>query len=619
MSTSAQIFCPTCGAANNAQDSVCFACGQPLQLSSGTTGGIQLQLLKQRYRLITQLGQGGMGAVYKAEDRDLGNRVVAIKELSQRGLNAHEASEAARAFKQEALLLAGLMHTHLPRIYDHFIEGGRWYLVMDFIEGQTLESYLSQHPEQQLPLPEALDYALQLCTVLEYLHTRQPPVIFRDLKPSNIMRSSDGQLYLIDFGIARHFKPGQLKDTVAFGSPGYAAPEQYGKTQTTPQADLYSLGAILHQMITGQDPSITPFFFAPLPFTLAPLQHILTQLLTMDAQQRPASVKVVQQKLQEIAANPVTSPLPVSNPAGPVKGPLLYLYTRHIQRISSVAWSPDGQLIASASFDGTIQVWNASTGELITMFEEHRKHWRTSYIYAACWSPDGKMIASAGADEMVRLWEPQTARVIRTYMKHRGPVRTLAWSPDGGLLASSHGPLVHVWHPSNKAVQLVYNDGNGIIHCLAWSPDSQRLLYGGENQTLLLHTIALSDSLPTRLAGTYRHGTIEAVSWSPDGSMLATAGADSGVMIWDVHSSSLQLYYQGHRGPVRALAWFPDGIRIASASEDATVHIWDRRDGKRLYTYELHHAPVYTLALSPHSELIASGDDHNNVHVWRYI
>src|SRR6266699_1400755 len=260
-------YCTACGAANQAQDAFCFACGKPLQTttslpqypvagpaSSALTGLLAPNhLLKQRYLILSQLGKGGLGAVYKAEDAQLGNRLLAVKEMSQSGLSPQEIIEAAENFKREALLLAGLTHPNLPSIYDHFSEAGRWYLVMDFIEGETLEERLNKEPEGHLSVEETQQIGVQLCTVLGYLHSRQPPIIFRDLKPANVMMTLDGHLYLIDFGIARHFKPGQAKDTIAFGSPGYAAPEQYGKAQTTARSDIYSLGANLHQLLTGID------------------------------------------------------------------------------------------------------------------------------------------------------------------------------------------------------------------------------------------------------------------------------------------------------------------------------------------------------------------------------
>ncbi|MDQ6660968.1 MAG: serine/threonine protein kinase, partial [Chloroflexota bacterium] len=232
---SSQIYCSACGVANPIHAAFCFACGQPLHGSSaGYTSAqpsetLEGTLLQERYQLLERLGAGGFGAVYRAFDTKLGNRVVAVKEMSQIGLSPQEIIEASDAFKHEALLLANLMHPSLPRIYDHFSEGGHWYLVMDFIEGETLEHRLSHTiGKRLLNVEDILTIGIQLAGVLSYLHTRTPPIIFRDLKPANIMLTPDGNLYLIDFGIARLFKPGQMKDTIAFGSPGYAAPEQYG-------------------------------------------------------------------------------------------------------------------------------------------------------------------------------------------------------------------------------------------------------------------------------------------------------------------------------------------------------------------------------------------------------
>src|SRR6266567_608147 len=311
-------YCTTCGAANQDQDAFCFACGKPLQTAtplpqypvagsaSNTLTGLLTpnHLLNQRYRILSQLGKGGFGAIYKAEDAQLGNRLLAVKEMSQSGLRPQEIIEATENFKREALLLASLKHPNLPSIYDYFSEAGRWYLVMDFIEGETLEEHLNKEPEGRLSVEETQRIGIQLCTVLGYLHGRQPPIIFRDLKPANIMMTPDAHLYLIDFGIARHFKPGQAKDTIAFGSPGYAAPEQYGKAQTTARSDIYSLGATLHNLLTGIDPSQTPFQFAPLQQQGRPippgLESLIMQMLEMNEGKRPESMILIKQELQRI-------------------------------------------------------------------------------------------------------------------------------------------------------------------------------------------------------------------------------------------------------------------------------------------------------------------------------
>jgi serine/threonine protein kinase len=302
--------CNVCGTINLSQAAFCMTCGEPMEeraLSPRNLTGLLLQdqLLKQRYRILGQIGQGGFAAVYKAEDLQFSNRLVAVKEMSQSGLSPKELVNAVEAFKHEALMLASLQHPNLPRIYDHFSERGRWYFVMDFIEGDTLESYLSRQPDSRLSLQETLAIGLQLCSVLDYLHTRRPPIIFRDLKPANILSTPSKHLYLIDFGIARHFKPGQTKDTIAFGSPGYAAPEQYGKAQTTQQSDIYSLGVLLHHLISGEDPSEKPFLLAPLrvygPEGLVELEHLMTHMTALDPEQRPTSVAEVQAQLQFIA------------------------------------------------------------------------------------------------------------------------------------------------------------------------------------------------------------------------------------------------------------------------------------------------------------------------------
>jgi serine/threonine protein kinase len=261
----------------------------------------QLPMLKQRYQLLKKLGSGGYGVVHKARDTEFGGRLVAIKEMSPTKTNGVNTQQAAEAFKHEAFMLAGLTHPNLPSIYDYFTDNGRWYLVMSYIEGETLEAYLNRSSGKKLPVEKVLLIGIQLAAVLNYLHTRKPPIIFRDLKPSNIMRIPDGQIYLIDFGIARHFKTGQAKDTAALGSPGYAAPEQYGRTQTTPQTDVYSLGATLHHMLTGIDPSDTPFNHAPLTLPDHPqLSILIACMLEMDPRKRPASMGNIKRELQRL-------------------------------------------------------------------------------------------------------------------------------------------------------------------------------------------------------------------------------------------------------------------------------------------------------------------------------
>ena len=304
--TLAERYCASCGAANPLDAVVCFAC----KLSLKTTVALYDEsdahlLLQQRYRILSQVGKGGFSAVYRAEDTHYANHPVAIKAITLSGLKTSEVIEATEAFNREILLLSGLKHPNLPQIYAHFSTAECWYLVMDFIEGTTLEKHLETMPGGQLPLGEVFEIGLLLCNVLAFLHSRQPTIIFRDLKPANIMFTPGGRVCLIDFGIARHFKPGQAKDTLPFGSPGYAAPEQYGKAQSTTRTDIYGLGVLLHQLISGDDPSQTPFRFSPLSLSddpiLAKLETLIMRMVEMDMEKRPATIGEVQQELERIA------------------------------------------------------------------------------------------------------------------------------------------------------------------------------------------------------------------------------------------------------------------------------------------------------------------------------
>ncbi len=296
-------FCIYCGAGNPVSSGRCFSCGYslritiPLEKELSSAHGV---LLQERYRLLKQIGEGGYSAVYLAEDLQE-KRTVALKAISLRDLSSQEQIEATDTFNREVHFLSNLQQRNLPQFYEHFSEQECWYLVMEFIDGNTLEQYLEKLKGQPLPTQEILEIGLVLCNVLRYLHNQEPAIIFRDLKPGNIMLTRGGHLYLIDFGIARRHKPGKDHDTIPFGSPGYAAPEQYGRAQTAPTADIYSLGAILHQLCSGNDPADQPFTFAPLA---SPEQQTLSQLLMQmvefDVSKRPHTIEQVHKELEQI-------------------------------------------------------------------------------------------------------------------------------------------------------------------------------------------------------------------------------------------------------------------------------------------------------------------------------
>ena len=427
-------YCEECGAANTRAATTCFACSRPLDASSteprqsvpldtsaqnqaqniplakasadfqmpATPAYLQITLkansqttvqlvqpqlepqtltplLHGRYKVLSQVGTGGFGAVYKARDFQAHGRMVAIKAIELDTLSASQAIEATDTFNRELGLLSNLDHPHLPGIYEHFIDETHWYLVMDFIDGEPLDEYLQQMQLTCLPLKQVLNIGLQLCDVLRYLHQLHPPVIFRDLKPANIMRTPGGRLYLIDFGIARRFKPGQAKDTTPLGSPGFAAPEQYGKAQTTTRSDIYSLGATLYFLLTGYDPANTPFHLPPIrslcPTLPEPLAELITSMLALDPADRPASITAVQHALsnygpstrhttvlaqsQVFAAASSLAAQPAPSPSHKMKSFLKGIFSVAVTCLVIAACTLTAHFMGASSFSGSSAIYNS--------------------------------------------------------------------------------------------------------------------------------------------------------------------------------------------------------------------------------------------------------------------
>lgn len=207
-------------------------------------------LLHKRYVILRTIGRGGMGAVYLAKDMKRQGAICAVKEMSLSMVPVEEQSLAIQNFRIEAKILWGLNHPNLPAFTGFFTENQRYYLVMEYIDGMTLEELLQRNGG---PFSErrVLGWARQLCDVLEYLHSQNPPIIFRDIKPGNIMLTRSNHIKLIDFGIARFFRPTGTQDTQHLGTPGFAPPEQYGGAQTDERSDIYSLGMAFFLLLTN--------------------------------------------------------------------------------------------------------------------------------------------------------------------------------------------------------------------------------------------------------------------------------------------------------------------------------------------------------------------------------
>ncbi len=226
----------------------------------GMEGSLQPgSVLQGRYKITGVLGVGGMGSVYQARDMHFPNvtRHVAVKEMLNLASDPHLREMTLKNFEREANILAELSHPAIPIIFDYFSNKDRAYLVMEYINGHDLEAIVNRMPEF-IPMDMVRKWAVELCDVLNYLHTHQPePIIFRDIKPSNIMVDHQGNVRLIDFGIAKTFQSNQ-KGTM-IGTEGYSPPEQY-RGESSPAGDIYALGATMHHILTRRDPRLEPPF-----------------------------------------------------------------------------------------------------------------------------------------------------------------------------------------------------------------------------------------------------------------------------------------------------------------------------------------------------------------------
>ncbi len=219
------------------------------------------EIIDGKYEVLREVGRGGMSVVYLAMDKRL-NKQWAIKEF-RKDKDDVSKQVALKALLDEANLMKKLDHPTLPRIVDIIDNNQNVYVIMDYIEGESLNKVLDAYGAQ--PQEAVIEWAKQLSDVLDYLHTQNPPVIYRDMKPANIMLKPDGTVRLIDFGIAREYKEGKEGDTEAIGTRGYAAPEQFGgRGQTDARTDIYSLGVTLYHLVTGKNPAEPPYEIYPI-------------------------------------------------------------------------------------------------------------------------------------------------------------------------------------------------------------------------------------------------------------------------------------------------------------------------------------------------------------------
>ncbi len=577
-------------------------------------------LLNNRYRIVSILGQGGMGEVYRASDEHL-LIPVAVKE------NLFLTEEYGRQFQREAHILAGLRHNNLPHVTDYFtLENQGQYLVMDFIEGEDLRQRMERIGA--LPEREAILIGICICDALAYLHTRQPPIVPRDIKPGNIKVTSDGQAVLVDFGLAKILQPGQVTTTGARAmTPGYSPPEQYGTARTDARSDIYSLGATLYAALTGVIPEDGLARMTG-KATLVPIRELAPKLnrklaetieraLEVDPDDRFQSAEEFKQALIESGElsyyyqeRPAISPPPEE--FGPIdsKGegsvsvapaPLRKSQPKKRKKKAQPGWAlaPLGILVAAILIYFLWMHGNSPNSPLAFLASDST----AASQAAATVTPQpplpleptpspglaGDQTQVAAAFTAVPTIEPTVASLPLA-------VETLLPSPtpNGGgtgqiAFASDRTGVMQIWivnaDPINPSPKQITNLQAGACQP-TWSPDGARLAYTSpcpaKQDTYPGSGIFIIDlghpeeqtKVITSLEGDYDP------AWSPDGKRIAFTSLRNqvpAIYVINLVDSSLQKLSPTTK-PDKQPSWSPSGTQIAFVRQFLSSQIWIMSD-----------------------------------------
>ena len=282
----------------------------------------------------------------------------------------------------------------------------------------------------------------------------------------------------------------------------------------------------------------------------------------------------------------------------------------HTELVYSVSFSPNGKMLASASNDDTVKLWDTQTGEVIeTLTGRH-----TDPVNGVSFSPDGRMLASASGDNTVKLWDTDTGKVIKTLSGHTDWVYGVSFSPDGRMLASaSADKTVKLWDTdTGKVIKTLSGHTNKVVG-VSFSPDGRMLASASDDKTVKLWDTDTGKVIKTLSGHTNR---VNEVSFSPDGRMLASASADKTVKLWDTDTGKVIKTLSGHTNRVNEVSFSPDGRMLASASADKTVKLWDTDTGKVIKTLSGHTNPVYEVSFSPNGKKLASASADETIKLW---
>ncbi|MDM3860927.1 MAG: hypothetical protein PT118_13995 [Aphanizomenon gracile PMC644.10] len=293
-------------------------------------------------------------------------------------------------------------------------------------------------------------------------------------------------------------------------------------------------------------------------------------------------------------------------------GNLLQTLTGHSELVYSVAYSPDGQTLASGSGDNTIKLWNVKTGNLLQTLFGH-----SNWVNSVAYSPDGQTLASGSGDNTIKLWNVKTGNLLQTLFGHSNWVNSVAYSPDGQTLASgSRDNTIKLWNVKTGNLLQTLPGHSDSVRSVVYSLDGQTVASGSIDRTIKLWNVNTGNLLQT-LEG--HSDWVISVAYSPDGQTLASGSVDRTIKLWNVNTGNLLQTFAAHSRPVNSVAYSPDGQTLASGSNDKTIKLWNVKTGNLLQTFTAHSSLVFSVAYSPDGQTLASGSasSDNTIKIWR--
>jgi outer membrane protein assembly factor BamB/tRNA A-37 threonylcarbamoyl transferase component Bud32 len=541
-------------------------------------------VLQQRYRIVGTLGVGGFSSVYQARDMRFQNvtKLCAVKEMIISAPDPQIRELTIKSFERESSMLAMLDHPAIPDVSDYFTEGDRSYLVLDMIRGKDLEVWLEEQTE---PIEQelALNWLLQLCNALIHLHSQKPtPIIFRDLKPSNIMLDQYNRMVLIDFGIAKLFETGN-KGTM-IGTEGYSPPEQY-RGQATPAGDIYALGATFHHLFTRQDPRLEPpFTFNERPISVAnpnispAFEAIIMRCLAYDPSERFRDASALKSALELLAtpAPVIVEPEPsadgsgMSNDgrqSGPAQVRPLWVFQCEDEIRSKAAVA--NKLVLVSAYDNNLYALEKSDGELVWKFPASGGLGSSPYVY------DNDVFVGSVDNHLYSLKLP-TGRM------------NWRFATEGPVYSSPMVRFDHVFFGSDDGYLYAVNaaQGRSIWRAKAYGAvrstpfvDQEHVYFGTEGGYIFCLDLSNGTSI-------WQSQAKRAVTSSPTvcDEVLFVGSMDSTLLALDASSGWTIWRFRARRPIISSAVVHEDTVYVGSS--DGHLYALDADSGRQLWSYE---------------------------------